>query len=157
MTMNPSAAKPGMPVGIMQLARLRNRLALAPQPLFELAWRIAVGATFFKSGLNKIQSWDTTLDLFREEYRVPVLPPEIAAVLGTAAELVCPVLIVAGLLARFGAAALLGMTFVIQFFVYPGNWAEHLMWASLLAWIVSRGPGAISIDHLVGRSLFARG
>ena len=145
------------PTIVDRLGDLRRTLARAPQAAFELAWRVAVGATFFKSGLVKIQSWESTIGLFRDEYRVPLLPPEIAAYLGTTAELTCPILIVLGLLARLGAAALLGMTFVIQVFVYPANWAEHLMWASLLAWIVSRGPGAISLDRLVATRLFGRG
>lgn len=140
-----------------RLDKIRGGLARAPQGLFELAWRIAVGATFFKSGVNKIESWDSTIGLFRDEYKLPILPPELAALLGTTAELVCPVLLVLGLLARFGAAALLAMTLVIQFLVYPGNWAEHLMWGSLLAWIVSRGPGPISLDRLIAGRLFGRG
>lgn len=140
-----------MPGQLVHFDKLRRALARVPQPLFDVAWRIAVGATFFKSGLNKFESWETTIGLFRDEYRVPVLPPEIAAMLGTTCELVCPVLIVLGVCARLGAAALLGMTFVIQFFVYPENWTEHLMWASLLAWILTRGPGPLSIDHLLAR------
>ena len=128
-----------------------------PQSLFTLAFRVAVGAVFFKSGLVKIQSWESTVGLFRDEYALPLLPPAVAAYLGTTAELVCPVLIVLGLFARLGATALFGMTMVIQFLVYPANWAEHLMWASLLAFIVSRGPGTLSIDHLIAGRLFGRG
>jgi putative oxidoreductase len=155
-TTNLSATMP-MPDTADRLDRLRRVLGRAPQAAFELAWRIAVGAVFFKSGLVKIASWESTLGLFRDEYRVPLLPIELAASLATAAELACPVLIVLGLFARLGAAALLGMTFVIQFFVYPENWAEHLMWASLLGWVVSRGPGALSIDRLIALRLFGRG
>ena len=121
------------------------------------AFRVSVAAVFFKSGLVKIQSWESTVGLFRDEYKLPVLPPELAAWMGTALELSAPVLIVLGLFARLGALALLAMTFVIQFVVYPENWAEHLMWASLLAWIVSRGPGAISIYRLIALRLFGRG
>jgi putative oxidoreductase len=118
-----------------------------PMSLLELAFRVGVGAVFFKSGLVKLASWDQTVMLFRDEYQVPLLPPEIAAYLGTTAELTAPVLIVLGLGARFGAAALLGMTFVIQVFVYPENWAEHLTWAGLLGYILTRGAGLISFDH----------
>jgi len=120
-----------------------------PLAVLEFGLRLGVAATFFKSGLVKLASWQQTVALFREEYRVPVLPPELAATLGTAAELICPVLIVAGIGARLGAAALLGMTFVIQTFVYPDNWAEHLTWASVFAYVLTRGPGALSIDHVI--------
>lgn len=145
------------PSGLLgRLDGLRRALGAVPQGIFDLAFRVSVGAVFFKSGLVKIQSWEPTVGLFRDEYRVPILPPEIAATLAATAELACPVLIVLGLFARLGAAALLGMTFVIQFLVYPENWAEHLMWASLLAWIVSRGPGALSLDRLLAGQLFGR-
>src|SRR5262249_62345704 len=105
---------------------------------------------------NKFQSFDTAILLFREEYRLPLLPPEIAAYMGTAVELTAPMLLVFGLFARLGAAALLVMTLTIQFLVYPANWPEHLMWASILAYVLSRGPGALSIDRLIALRLFAR-
>jgi putative oxidoreductase len=140
-----------------RLEKLREGLARAPEAVFTLLFRIAVAAVFFKSGLVKIQSWETTVGLFRDEYQLPLLPPELTAWLGTALELTAPVMIVLGLFARLGALGLLAMTFVIQFLVYPANWAEHLMWASLLGWIVARGPGAISIDRLIALRLFGRG
>ena len=152
-----SAMKPQRTGLVSRLEMFRESLGRVPESLFTLLFRISVAAVFFKSGLVKIQSWDSTVGLFRDEYKLPVLPPEVAAWMGTALELVAPVLIVLGLLARLGALALLAMTFVIQFLVYPENWAEHLMWASLLAWVVSRGPGALSMDHLIARRLFGRG
>ena len=118
--------------------------------------RLAVGATFFRSGMNKLQSFDTAIALFRDEYRLPLLPPELAAYMGTAVELSAPVLLVLGLFARLGAAALLVMTLTIQFLVYPENWPEHLMWASILAYVLSRGAGALSIDRLIAFNLFGR-
>jgi putative oxidoreductase len=131
-----------------------------PQPILDLGFRIGVGMVFFKSALTKLDdSWnvsETAVMLFREEYKVPLLPPEIAAYLGTANEFFGALLIIAGLGARLGAAALLGLVAVIQLFVYPGNWAEHLMWASLLAWVLTRGPGALSIDHLIARRVLGR-
>lgn len=133
------------------IAGLFDWLGRFPLSVIQLAMRIGVGGVFFKSGLTKIASWDTTLLLFAEEYKVPVLPNELAASLATAAELTCPVMLVVGLLARFGAAALLAMTFVIQFFVYPENWVEHLLWASVLGYILTRGAGALSLDALIGR------
>lgn len=127
-----------------------------PLSILELGMRLAVGATFFRSGMNKLQSFDTAIVLFREEYRLPLLPPELAAYMGTAVELGAPVLLVLGLFARLGAAALLAMTLVIQFLVYPGNWPEHLMWASILAYVLTRSPGALSIDRAIAFNLFGR-
>ena len=140
-----------------RLEVIRERLSRVPEALFTLLFRVSVAAVFFKSGLVKIQSWESTVGLFRDEYKLPVLPPELAAWMGTALELTAPVLIVLGLFTRLAALGLFAMTFVIQFLVYPDNWAEHLMWASLLAWIISRGPGAISIDRLIALRLFGRG
>ena len=141
---------------VSRLAQLRGTARRFPLALLELGMRVAVGATFFKSGMNKFQSFDTAITLFREEYRLPLLPPEIAAYMGTTVELCAPVLLVLGVFARFGAAALLVMTLTIQFLVYPENWPEHLMWASILAYVLSRGPGAISIDRLIAFNLFGR-
>lgn len=143
------------PMGALALAdAVRRLLARFPLALVELMMRVGVGAVFFKSGLTKIASWDTTLVLFENEYALPLLPPELAATLAAGFELACPVLLVLGLGARFGAAALLGMTAVIQIFVYPENWAEHLLWASAFAYVLTRGAGALSLDHFVARRLF---
>ena len=136
--------------------RLRTGARRFPLSLIELGMRVAVGATFFRSGLLKVESFDTAISLFRDEYRLPVLPPELAAYLGTTVELTAPVLLVLGIGARFGAAALLAMTLAIQFLVYPENWTEHLMWASILAYVLSRGAGALSIDRIVAFNLYGR-
>jgi putative oxidoreductase len=104
----------------------------------------------------KYQSFDSAITLFRDEYRLPLLPPELAAYMGTTVELTAPILLVLGLFARVGATALLVMTLTIQFLVYPENWPEHLMWASILAYILTRGPGALSIDRIIAFNLFAR-
>ncbi len=141
---------------VTRLESLRTATKRFPLSVLELGMRLAVGATFFKSGMIKLQSFDTAIALFREEYRLPLLPPEIAAYLGTTVELSAPVLLVLGLFARLGAAALLAMTLVIQFLVYPANWPEHLMWASILAYVLTRGPGALSIDRLIAFNLFGR-
>jgi putative oxidoreductase len=139
-----------------RLDRARTTAGRFPLSLIELGMRLAVGATFFRSGMNKFQSFDTAITLFREEYRLPLLPPELAAYMGTAVELSAPVLLVLGLFARLGAAALLAMTLTIQFLVYPENWPEHLMWASILAYVLSRGAGALSIDRVIAFNLFGR-
>lgn len=141
---------------IARLAAVRAIAGRFPLSLLELGMRVAVGATFFKSGMNKFQSFDTAIELFREEYRLPLVPPEIAAYMGTAVELSAPVLLVLGLFARLGAAALLVMTLTIQFLVYPENWTEHLMWASILAYVLTRGPGTLSIDRVIAFNLFGR-
>ena len=141
---------------VARLDRLRRVARLFPLSLIELGMRFAVCATFFRSGVLKLQSLDTAIALFRDEYRLPLLPPELAAYLGTAVELSAPVLLVLGLFARAAAGALLAMTLTIQFLVYPENWPEHLMWASILAYVLSRGAGALSIDRIVAFNLFGR-
>ncbi len=156
MTTTAYARNPRTPSLVARLDALRTLAGRFPLSLLELGMRVAVGATFFKSGMNKFESFDTAVELFREEYKLPLLPPEIAAYLGTTVELCAPVLLVLGLFARLGAAALLVMTLTIQFLVYPGNWTEHLMWASILAYVLSRGPGALSIDRIIAFNLFGR-
>lgn len=139
-----------------RIDRWRTEARRFPLPLIELGMRLAVGATFFRSGMNKLESFDTAIALFRDEYQLPLVPPAIAAYLGTAVELTAPVLLAVGLGARLGAAALLAMTLVIQFLVYPDNWPEHLMWASILAYVLRNGPGTLSIDRLIADRLFGR-
>ena len=138
-----------------QAKNLRDLLGRFPRPLLDFLLRFGIALVFWKSGMAKIASWDLTVQLFADEYQVPVLPPDLAAYLAATAELTCPVLLVAGLGARFGAAALLGVTFVIQVFVYPDNWSEHLLWASILIYVLTQGAGSLSFDHLVARRLFA--
>lgn len=134
-------------------AQVRDTLVRFPQSVLDLAFRVGVAGVFWNSGMTKTANWDATVALFRDEYRVPVLPPEIAAYLGTTTELLGAVAIAIGLAARLGAAALLGLTFVIQVFVYPENWLDHTLWAGLLGYILTRGPGALSVDHVVARWL----
>lgn len=141
---------------VQRLHSLRTTARRFPLSLLEFGMRLAVGATFFRSGMLKYQSFDTAIALFRDEYRLPLLPPEFAAYMGTTVELTAPVLLVMGLFARLGAAALLMMTLTIQFLVYPENWPEHLMWGSILAYVLSRGAGALSIDRIIALNLFAR-
>jgi putative oxidoreductase len=125
-----------------------------PLDLLQLVFRLAVASVFWHSGQAKIASWQTTILLFANEYHVPVLSPEIAATLAAGFELGCSVLIAIGLFTRLATLPLLGMVFVIQTFVYPENWAEHLTWAAMLLFILTRGPGAISLDRLIGPRLF---
>ena len=122
-----------------------------PYSVLAIPLRLAVATVFWNSGMTKIASWDTTIELFTEEYKVPLLPPEIAAYLATSVELTMPVLLVLGLLTRPAVLILLGMTLVIQLLVYPQAWPTHLQWASMMLVLLWRGPGALSIDHLARR------
>lgn len=140
-------------------SRLRGLLKIAdaiPLSLVQLVGRIAVGHVFWQSAQTKLVSWPVTLQLFTFEYRLPILPPEIAAPLATAAELSGAILIVLGLFSRLAALMLLGVVATIQIFVYPDHWAEHLMWASLLLLIIARGAGVFSIDFVVDRLFQAK-
>ena len=144
-----------VPVLAVGLSRLLGRFPLS---LLQLVFRLSVASVFFRSGRSKILSWDTTILLFANEYRVPVLSPELAATLAASFELGCSTLIALGLLTRLATLPLLGMVFVIQTFVYPENWAEHLTWAAMLIFLLTRGPGPISLDRLLaGRLLGIRG
>ncbi|HVY65050.1 MAG TPA: DoxX family protein [Gammaproteobacteria bacterium] len=135
----------------MNLTNTLTALGRFPTSIFQLLFRICAGGVFWYSGLTKIDSWQSTVLLFQDEYKVPVLPPEIAATLATAVELSCPVLLVLGLASRLATLPMLGMTFVIEAFVYPEDWLQHLTWASMLLFILTRGPGPISIDHWISR------
>jgi len=132
------------------LADARALLGRFPHTVQQLLFRLAVGAVFMKAGLTKIASWETTVALFRDEYKVPVLPPEIAAAMGTTFELGCSTLLICGLGTRLATLPLLGMLTVIQLFVYPNAWADHLTWGSILIAILTRGAGAASLDRLLG-------
>jgi putative oxidoreductase len=124
------------------------------QPLVALALRIYVARVFFFSGLTKLHDWNITLALFRNEYHVPLLPVPVAAALGTGAELVLPVLLLAGLGTRFTAAALFAFN-IVAAISYPDLSAaglkDHILWGALLLVVVFYGPGKLSIDHLLGR------
>jgi putative oxidoreductase len=127
---------------------------LVSHGLLALAARVALAAIFFLSGRTKVDGLLTVNDsaymLFREEYKVPLLPPELAAHMATYAEHLFPVLLVLGLCTRFSALALLGMTAVIQIFVYPNAWPTHLSWAALMLYLIGRGAGPLSLDRAIG-------
>jgi putative oxidoreductase len=143
----------GSLIGVV--SSVRGLLERVPTSLLALAFRLAVATVFWRSGLTKIASWDATVALFDMEYMLPILPPAVGAYLATTVELGCSALLVLGLATRFAAAALLGMTLVIQLFVYPENWPDHLLWGSILAYLVTRGAGAMSLDHVICRRLFS--
>src|ERR1700726_4299268 len=101
--------------------------------------------------MAKLANWDTTIALFADEYQVPLLPPEVAAYMAASIELTTPVLLVLGLFTRVAALVLLGMTTVIEIFVYPQAWPTHIQWAAMLLILLCRGPGKLSIDQLLWR------
>lgn len=115
--------------------------------------RIAAGHVFWASGQTKVDGFalrPETVDLFRDEYRLPLISPELAAPMAAFAEHLLPVMLVLGLFTRFAALGLIGMTLVIQFLVYPDAWwAQHSLWLGLLLVILVRGPGNWSIDRWV--------
>ncbi len=138
-------------VGI--LLRIRSALESLPYAVLAIPLRFAVATVFWNSGTTKLDSWDTTLALFRDEYRLPLLPPELAATMAASIELTAPILLVLGLFTRATALVLLGMTTVIEIFVYPQAWPTHIQWAAMLLVLLSRGAGTLSLDELIYRRL----
>jgi putative oxidoreductase len=133
------------------LQRVVRWLEAVPYSLLALPLRFAVATVFWNSGTTKLANWDATLQLFEDEYKVPLLPPDIAAHLGASIELSTPVLLVLGFLTRPAALVLLGMTTIIEVFVYPQAWPTHIQWAAMLLVLLCRGPGKLSIDYLLQR------
>lgn len=157
--------QPGLISLIVAFTRLMEKI---PHTLIATLARFSIAAVFWLSGQTKIEGLkinfidgefefglprlgDNTLFLFKEEYKLPFVPPEVAAPLATVAEHVFPLLILIGLATRFSALALLGMTIVIQVFVYPGAYALHGTWAAVLLYLVARGPGFLSVDYFIAR------
>ena len=149
---------------------LKAKVKKLSDAFLPLLGRLAIGAVFWQSGQTKVQGFvvdfvggnfslgwprlsDSAVDLFREEYRVPLLPPDIAAVMAAIGEHVLPFLLVLGIATRLSALGLLGMTLVIQFFVYPDAWPTHGTWATILLMLAARGPGMVSIDALIAPHL----
>lgn len=134
--------------------RMADRLDTAiGHSMLALAARFAIGGIFLMSGRTKVEGWlavsDNAVALFADEYRLPLISPELGAHAAAYAEHLFPVLLMLGLATRASAAALLVMTAVIQFFVYPAAWATHLSWAALLGYLVARGAGDWSLDRVM--------
>lgn len=154
------------PISLIQEAiALLSRI---PDAWIAVLARFSIAAIFWKSGQTKVQGFsldiiagevelgwprlsDSVVDLFRDEYRLPLLPPELGAVMAAGAEHLFPALILIGLATRFSALALLGMTMVIQVFVYPDAYPTHGVWAAVLLFLIARGPGPLALDHLIAR------
>jgi putative oxidoreductase len=156
----PSRHGPGALVRLAALYRRATAGLDALSPLLDLGIRLFVASVFFKSGLTKIASWSTTLALFENEYAVPLLPPQLAALMGTGVELVFPVLLVLGLGARVSAFVLFVFN-IIAVLSYPGlgevGLKDHQTWGLLLLVTLLHGPGPLSFDHLIGRRVRAAG
>lgn len=137
-----------------------------PEDLIQLLARISLAATFWLSGQTKVEGFvvdpiglqaqfgwphlsDSAVELFRSEYALPLLPPELAATMAVTAEHVFPLLLLIGLGTRLSATALLGMTLVIEIFVYPGAWPTHGLWAAVMLYLMAHGPGRYSIDRMI--------
>ena len=148
-----SAMGRSIPAGRRLFVLARSWLERLPLSIVQLAMRIAVGAVFFNSGLLKIRSWEFAIKLFEDEYKVPLLDPVWAARIAAFNELIFPVFLFVGLATRIATLPLLGMVLIIQTFVYPQAWTEHLLWASILFLLLTRGAGALSVDYLIERYL----
>lgn len=142
--------------GYVPFDSLRRWLSRFPLSVIQLAGRIGVGATFFKAGLLKYNSWDFTVQLFRDEYKVPLLDPVFAARIAMAQELSIPIFLFLGLATRVATLPLLGMILVIQVFVYPNAFNDHLVWGSILVLLLTRGPGLFSLDYLIEHFAISR-
>lgn len=156
--------------------RIQRAIALCgriPHTFIALLARFSIAAVFWKSGQTKVEGLaidlidgsfalgiprlsDSVVALFADEYRLPLIPPEIAAPMAAFAEHLFPILLLVGLATRFSALALLGMTLVIQVFVYPGAYPTHGVWAAVLLYLIAQGPGALSLDRWIA-TRFARG
>lgn len=153
-----------MPTILSNLAnRVEPILRLLPEWLIALLIRIAISSVFWRSAQTKISGWElfgqnwkfwnlseSTFLLFAQEYRVPLLPSDLAAYLATFGEYFLSLAIVLGLATRLSALGLLAMTTVIQLFVYPEAWNVHILWVALLAYLLRYGAGSVSVDRLIG-------
>ncbi|MFZ3081576.1 DoxX family protein [Rhodoferax ferrireducens] len=161
-----ATADAGLIAGLIR--RFISVVQRIPNTLLAFVARFSIAAVFWKSGETKIQGFavdivnreftlgwprlsDSVVDLFRDEYHLPLVPPEIAATLAATAEHLFPVLILLGLATRLSALALLGMTMTIQLFVYPDAYPTHGTWAAVLLYLMVHGPGKLSLDHWIAR------
>ncbi|TRW99598.1 DoxX family protein [Paracoccus sp. M683] len=141
-------------IGTAMIRRFNAIAGQLPYDLVALPARLFPAAVFWQSGRTKVEGLfsisPSTYFLFREEYALPLIPPDLAARLAATAEHLFPVLLVLGLMTRLSALALLGMTAVIQIFVYPSAWVTHGLWAACLLILIAQGPGRIALDRLLG-------
>ena len=149
----PAAAQSGS-VLVRIIQRVIAAMGCIPYWFIALAARIFPAAVFRQSGATKVAGWHlkpSAVALFQNEYQLPLIDPTIAAYVSAFSEHFLPILLVIGLATRFSALALLCMTVVIEIFVYPGAWPTHGVWATCLLVVIARGPGWLSLDHLIAR------
>ncbi len=130
-------------------------LDMIPYWILGLSARIFPAAVFWQSGQTKVEGWHlkaSAVTLFREEYKLPLIDPVIAAHAAAFAEHFFPVLLILGLASRFAAFSLLIMTAIIEIFVYPDAWPTHGVWATCFLLVIARGPGPVSLDHFIARA-----
>ncbi len=130
---------------------IRDWLGRFPLSILQLGMRIGVGMVFFNAGLLKYKSFEFAVKLFEDEYKVPVLAPAVGARIAMINELTTSTLLFFGLATRVATLPLLGMISVIQIFVYPNAWPDHVLWGSILVFLLTRGPGPFSVDYLIDR------
>ncbi len=130
---------------------VRDWLGRFPLSILQLGMRIGVGLIFFNAGLLKYRSFEFAVKLFEDEFQVPLLDPAVAARMAMFNELTFPTLLFLGLATRVATLPLLGMIAVIQIFVFPQAYPEHLIWGSILIFLLTRGPGVLSVDYLIER------
>ena len=145
-----ASSSPGRRVPAL-IGRVIRWLDGVPYSVLAVPLRFAVATVFWNSAMTKLANWDTAIALFTDEYKVPLLSPEVAAYIAVTIELTTPVLLVLGLATRLAALVLLGMTTVIEIFVYPLAWPTHIQWAAMLLVLLCRGPGELSLDELIRR------
>jgi putative oxidoreductase len=138
------------------IQRVITALDRIPFSVLILFARGATFSVFMRSGLSKLSDWNSTLMLFHDEYKVPLLPPDIAAYIAAGMELTLSTLVLVGLFSRLSVLGLFGMIAVIQIFVYPTAWPDHIQWIGFMIFILCRGPGAFSLDALIGGWLRGR-
>lgn len=148
---NASAPLQAQSAGPNLAVRALRWLDRVPYTLLAIPLRLAVATVFWNSAMTKLADWNAALYLFSDEYKLPLLPPQLAAYLAVSIELSTPVLLVLGLATRPAALVLLGMTSVIEIFVYPQAWPTHIQWAAMLLVLLCRGAGTLSLDQLLHR------
>ena len=137
----------------LSVVRFADRI---PAAILGLVIRVGIADVFWRSGQTKVDGWrvtETAVQLFRDEYRLPILSPGVAATLAAVSEHLLSALLVVGLAARLSALGLLLMTAIIEVFVYPENWPDHLLWSGCLLYVIACGPGGFSFDALIRRSV----
>ena len=139
-----------------RVSAIQELLGRFPLSVLQLGMRCGVGFVFFNAGMLKYNSFEFAIKLFEDEYKVPILAPAVAARMAMFNELTFSTLLFLGLGTRLATLPFLGMILVIQTFVYPQAWPDHLMWGSVLLFILTRGPGVFSIDYLIERFVAKR-